>query len=459
MYLLMKLNSVLSVEQREDKSMKKNRLIFNVLMLITIVAYAGILILGNVSRAVVPVATVKGSYANEFAKEKKLPEVEMTESEQHLFDLRYETFTYNEYEDGIMLESYNGISEILIVPAYIDDEKVVAIGEKFFENSETVKEIYLPTSVEEIVAEPNEAVTIFCNDNMKYYQENPETEWAMELVADSEFVNFSLGDIPFAYEKTENGVEIVRYYGNESSIIIPSYIDGVAVTSVSMDMLGEYELVVFPETVKSITGEVSRTLFTLMFAIEFAFTVVAFAIAFIVINVIMGRMKDNKEMLLTGPQYVLTYLFVLIQTVFGIFCIYKNIVSTYIALAVSAVLLILYLLYMFGSKVGRTHAVEVQEKRNIATAFMKNLKVTCAHLSDDIEDADVKKCVDRLVEDIKYSDPMSNEELEDIEKALEKAIEELKSVLSNGSPDEIKVKCAEVQKVLRTRNELCKKLK
>ena len=67
MYLLMKLNSVLSVEQREDKSMKKNRLIFNVLMLITIVAYAGILILGNVSRAVVPVATVKGSYANEFA--------------------------------------------------------------------------------------------------------------------------------------------------------------------------------------------------------------------------------------------------------------------------------------------------------------------------------------------------------------------------------------------------------
>lgn len=459
MYLPMEQNFVLSVEQREDKSMKKNRLIFNVLMIITIVAYAGILILGNVSRASVPVATVKGSYANEFAKENKLPEVEMTESEQHLFDLRYETFTYNECSGGIMLESYNGISETLVVPAYINEEQVVAIGEKFFENSENVKEIYLPTSVEKIVAEPNKAVTIFCNDNMKYYQENPETEWTVELVADSEFVNFSLGEIPFAYEKNEDGVEIVRYYGNESSIIIPSYIDGVEVISVSMDMLGEYQLVVFPETVKSITGEVSKTLFTLMFTIEFAFTVAAFVIAFIVINVIMGRTKDNEEMLLTGPQYVLTYLFVLIQTVFGIFCIYKNIVSAYIALAVSVVLLILYLFYMFVAKVGRTHAIEVQEKRNESTAFMKKLKVTCAHLSDGIEDADAKQCVDRLVEDIKYSDLMSNEKLESIEKELSAIIEELRGVISKGIAEEIEAKCMDVHKVLKERNELCKNLK
>lgn len=452
-------SSVQNAEQREDKAMKNNRLVFNILMVITIAAYAAILILGNVSRATVPVATVKGSYANEFAKENKLPEIEMTELEEDLFDLRYETFTYNEYEDGVVLEKYNGISEILVVPAHVNGQKVVAIGEEFFENSETVEEIYLPLGVEEVMGEVVENVTIFCNDNGKYYQNNPETEWKIELIADSETINYSLDEIPFAYEETENGMDIVRYYGNETSIIIPSHIDGVAVTSVSMDMLGEYELIVFPETVKSITGEVSKTLFTLMFAIEFAFTVAAFVIAFVVINVIMGRMKDNKEMLLTGPQYVLTYLFVLLQTVFGILCIYKNIVSAYIALAVSAVLVILYLLYMFGAKVGRTHAVEVQEKRNEATAVMKNLKVTYAHMGDDIEDVEVKKCVDRLVEELKYSDPMSHEKLEEIERNLKKKLEELKEIISNASKEEVKAKCIEIQKILKMRNELCKSLK
>lgn len=300
-------NSVLNVEQREDNHMKKNRILFNILMLLTVVAYAVILILGNVSRTAIPVATVKGSYANEFAKEHKLPEIEMTDIEESLFDLRYETFTYNEYKKGIMLEKYNGISEILVVPQYIDEVEVVALGEKFFEDSKTVKEVYLPSTIEEIVAEPAEDVTIYCDDNSTIYKNNiDKSSWNVELINDSEYVNYSLGEIPFAYEEEGNEIEIIRYYGDESDVIIPSYINGFAVTTVSMDLLGDFDFVVIPETVTSITGEVARTLFTLMFAIQFIFTVAAFVIAFLIINVIMGRLGNKREVLLTGPQFVLT---------------------------------------------------------------------------------------------------------------------------------------------------------
>ena len=440
--------------------MKKNRVAFNILMLLTVIAYAAILILGNVSRAAVPVATVKGSYANEFAKEHKLPEVEMTEIEKALFDLRYETFTYNENEQGVVLEKYDGVSETLVVPKYVDGKEVVALGENFFADSNTVKEVYLPTGVEEILGEPVKSITIYCDDSSDIYKNNDEESgWHVELVNDSTTINHSLDEIPFAYEKLGNEIEIIRYYGDDANVVIPSHINGYEVTAVSMDLLGKFGMVVIPETVTSITGEVAKTLFSLVFAIEFVFTVAAFLIAFVMINVIMGRMKNQKEVLLTGPQYVITYLYVFVQTVFGVLCIYKDVVNSYIALAVSTVLLLGYLFYMITAKTGRSHAVEVQEKRKEATAFMKMIKVSSAHMADAIKDAETKKCVERLVENIKFSDPVSNEKLEDIEKKLEIEIEELKQIILTENSEDIKEKCLSIEKTLKTRNELCKSLK
>lgn len=144
---------------------------------------------------------------------------------------------------------------------------------------------------------------------------------------------------------------------------------------------------------------------------------------------------------------------------FSVLCIYKNIVNTYIALVISTVVLIGYLFYMFAAKVGRSHAVEVQEKRRETTAFMKMLKVSCAHLADDIKDIETKKRVERLVENIKFSDPVSNPKLEDIERKLEAEIEELKQILLEKDSEKIQSKCSEIEKTLKTRNELCKNLK
>ena len=89
----------------------------------------------------------------------------------------------------------------------------------------------------------------------------------------------------------------------------------------------------------------------------------------------------------------------------------------------------------------------------------KNIVYIIIFMADAIKDAETKKCVERLVENIKFSDPVSNEKLEDIEKKLEIEIEELKQIILTENSEDIKEKCLSIEKTLKTRNELCKSLK
>lgn len=61
-------------------------------------------------------------------------------------------FTYamsSDYE-GILIQSYNGTNDIVVIPATIDGQPVVDIAEYSFANSSTVRGVYIPDTVVEI---------------------------------------------------------------------------------------------------------------------------------------------------------------------------------------------------------------------------------------------------------------------------------------------------------------------
>lgn len=438
------------------------RLKFNVLIGLIAIAYIAILIIGNVVHVSVPVATVDGSYAETFAKNKHLKSIELSDTQKKYFDHRYEVFDYDVNADGtVTLQSYKGVSTSLIIPCRIAGRVVSVIGENLFSKVTFVKEAYLPATIKEIKGEPTKNVHLYCDNDSAFIKSADNELWDIENLYDSEYVDFYNGDIPFEYNESGDSIEIKQYTGNESFIVVPSYINGKPVTRVSMDFLGKYEFVVFPATVTSITGQVSAALYTSAFAIELIMTVIAFILVIIMVNIIIPRYKPDgrKEYLLSAPQMILAAGYVVMQIVFSILVIYKSIASAYLALIISVVIMIVYLALNFTAGAGRTHAVKVEEKIENKTSWMKTFKVMTANLADNIVDKEARKIVERLVEEIQFSDPVTNDGLSSIESKLSDEIDYLRTAIANKDNEKIIEAANKATETLNMRNRLCKQMK
>ena len=459
MHLRMKQDFVLYVAQREDKHMRKKKQVvgLNIFVILVAIAYALIMIIGNVSVAKSSVATISGSYGEQYAIENHLNQVVLADSEQVYFDQRYELFDYNVNDGKITLENYSGKSSDLVIPKSIGGVKITALGENFISSLDTVKNVYLPLNVREILGEVDTNITIHCPENATLIADYEETDWNIEVVYDSDFINFELGDIPFQYNLNEANAEITRYDGNEELVVIPSYINGYPVTTVSMDFLGTAEVIVIPETVTNITGSSVQVLYSPVFMIELIFTIFAFVVALITVNVLLPRYRKNtEEYLLTGNQIVAVILYVVVQTIFGIAATYFLMISAFIALIISLIIIGGFVAILMLGGAGRKHVKKLEAHVAEKTSGMKAIKDSSRNMASEIRNPELRKQVQRLVDEIRFSDAVSRADLNDIESEIEDAIQELKKSISAGDEDAIKNNVECTMQLVKERNIRCK---
>ena len=436
---------------------KKQIVGLNIFIIVVAAVYAVLMILGNVSVVKSSVATVSGSYGEQYAIENKLEQVILSDSQLPYFDQRYELFDYNVEGGEVVIEGYEGTSVDIVIPAVLEGKAVVALSEDFVSSLETVKNVYLADSVEIIPEEADKSITLWVSESSELNNLPEESEWKIENYYDSDYINFYLSELPFQFNAKGQTMEITAYTGNEELVVIPAYINGYPVTEVSMDFLGTAQIVVIPETVTSITGVTSTTLYSDVFLVELIFTVLAFLIALITIDVLLPRYaKSLEEHFLTGSQMISVVFYVLIQTAFGIVTTYFLAIPVFLALIISIVILVVFIARMMLAGAGRKQAIEVEQRVAEKTSRMKAIKDSCKNLAGDVRDANLRKEVQRLVDEIRFSDAVSREDLEGMEAEIEKAIAELKNSIAAENTDEIKKQIELTMKLVKERNLKCK---
>ena len=103
---------------------------------------------------------------------------------------------------------------------------------------------------------------------------------------------------------------------------------------------------------------------------------------------------------------------------------------------------------------------DVVESQDVSTVFntqvMESLKIDVESLVSRCSDASEKKEIEKLVEEIRFSDPVSNERTQMIEERIIQKINDLSTRISEGNTtDDIK----EIRNLLRNRNDICKQSK
>lgn len=166
---------------------------------------------------------------------------------------------------------------------------------------------------------------------------------------------------------------------------------------------------------------------TATYWVAYVFTAVAFALQIGIWNFAFKGTDTLKSKFL-GISLIsvgITYLFVQIIA-FAVFMALP-LTASWIAIVVCALILGISVICLIGTETGREEINRVEEKVEKKVFYIKSLQVDIEMLASAETDVDIKSALTKLAEKIRFSDPMSNEALVDLEAKITAKVEELKT--------------------------------
>ena len=189
------------------------------------------------------------------------------------------------------------------------------------------------------------------------------------------------------------------------------------------------------------------------FWISYVFTVIAFAAQIIIWKSALGRTESLKSKFLGFPVVHIGIVYLIVQIIaLAVFLLIPTL-PIWSAVVVCAVVAGVSAVCMIASDVGRSEIERVSAKVREKAFYIKRLQTEVELLAGAETDAAAKSALAQLAEKIRYSDPMSDEQVADIEDRITAKIAELKS-----STDKTEI-INELNSLLDERNRKCRLLK
>lgn len=400
-----------------------------------------------------------GSYAEEYADKHNIDCEIISDSDAYIGILNLENFDYN--NDGTIV-AYKGDSQKIAIPTDIEGIKINKIDEKTFENAKNLKTIYLPKSVTAFEIKELKDVTVYMYEDTDLYKklsEDKEIKFEIKTIPDSYYVNFYAGDIPFSYNNiSDKSIDITKYNVQEKTVLVPESIDGKIVTTISFDALEDgVETLVIPKSVTSIKGELHSNRYDLTFLIGMliAFVGTAIAVAF----VLTLKVDTKEKMFLTVSQFRTAYIVTVLSLILAGVYLFVGIVPDWMVYIAVVLVYGFAVISILKAKVAVSVVEGVDEKIKVQTFFIKSLTVDAEHLMNTAKTAELKALSKKVYEAVRYSDPMSNAVLVEVEDKIKNCFVDFENAV-NGEDFELASSTADaLLSLINIRNKKCKLLK
>lgn len=191
------------------------------------------------------------------------------------------------------------------------------------------------------------------------------------------------------------------------------------------------------------------TVKTATFWIAYVFTAAAFAAQIIIWRTALGK-ETLKSKFLGFPVVHIGIVYTVIQVIaFAVFMFVPTL-PTWSAIVVCSVIAGVSVVCMISTDVGRNEIDRVKVKVQQKVFCIRELQADIELLADNETNADVKKALTQLAEKIRFSDPMSSEQLANLENKISAKVLELKT-----APNKVEI-ITELNSLLDERNKKCK---
>ena len=205
-------------------------------------------------------------------------------------------------------------------------------------------------------------------------------------------------------------------------------------------------------TLVSIIAFVVPTLKTATFWIAYVFTAAAFAAQIIIWRTALGK-EALKSKFLGFPVVHIGIVYAIIQTVaFAVF-LFAPMLPVWSAIVVCSIIAGVSAVCMISTDAGLNEIERVEAEVQEKVFFIRELQADIELIATTETDADTKAELTRLAEKISFSDPMSNEQLMDLENKISTKVLKLKT-----ATNKVEI-ITELTLLLDERNKKCKILK
>ncbi len=162
--------------------------------------------------------------------------------------------------------------------------------------------------------------------------------------------------------------------------------------------------------------------------------------------------KDMKSRFYGVPLIYVLRSYAILQFVIGIVQMALPSFNYKYAIIVNAIIFAFSIIGLIGLTAGKDEIERIDEKVKEKVLYLREIEVSIAGIIDNTENKEVKTELTNLKDLVRYSDPMSNEKVEKIEKEILANVNLLKSL-----KDEDKlIKIIELTKLVNERNRLVK---
>ena len=166
---------------------------------------------------------------------------------------------------------------------------------------------------------------------------------------------------------------------------------------------------------------------TATFWIAYAFSVVAFGLQIGIWKLAFNGTDAIKSKFLGIPLISVGFRYLVVQViVFAIFMIFPTLPAWIPVVACSAILGVT-VICLIGTETGREEINRIEEKVEQKVFYIKSLQADVELLAETESDPEVKAELTKLAEKIRFSDPMSNNALAEIETEIAYKVKELKT--------------------------------
>ena len=193
--------------------------------------------------------------------------------------------------------------------------------------------------------------------------------------------------------------------------------------------------------------------------ISFAFTIIAIAGSLLIFNFAFNAKETPVSKIYGYPIFRVGAAYALAQLVIGVvICAISAVIAVpyWVALLVSVILLGAAAIGVIITDNTRDLVEEVDESVNVDTKNVTRFQIDIAGIDDVCENTEVKADLEKLNELFRFSDPVTNDETREVEESIKTMLAELKTIVADGSTDDINALIKRITNTLNERNRICK---
>ena len=196
---------------------------------------------------------------------------------------------------------------------------------------------------------------------------------------------------------------------------------------------------------------------TAVFAVSYLFTTIAILAQIYVIRTAFYRGEGVKSKFYGFPIAKLGVIYLAVQLIAGlVFMALGLIVPVWLPLALYVVLLGIAAAGFVAADAARDEVVRQEVKLEKDVSRMREFQAKGRALVTLNKVPEAARPLEKLAENLRFSDPVSSEALTEIEDRLAECLAQLQEAVSAQKTEQILSVCQEAEQILAERNQLCK---